>query len=150
MMCDMCGAEDDLFKADVEGTILNVCKNCARYGKVLARIAVPVKEKPKSMARAPVPEKGELIQVLVEDYPERVKKAREKIGLMQKELAVRMAEKESMIQKVESGQIEPSLELARKFENHLRIKLVEQHEEKKDKKYKAGSGGMTIGDILTK
>ena len=33
--CDMCGRDTQLFKADIEGTILNVCGNCSRFGKII-------------------------------------------------------------------------------------------------------------------
>ena len=33
--CDMCGRENNLNQAIVEGSLLNVCDNCARFGKVI-------------------------------------------------------------------------------------------------------------------
>jgi putative transcription factor len=149
--CEMCGADDQLFRTDIEGTELSVCKKCAKFGKVKSVVRPPVKVKVKKAAdiKAAEPERAEFIQVIVEDYAVRIKDAREKIGLKQEELAKAIAEKESLIHKLESGLFEPSITLARKLENKLRIKLVEQHEEKHEKAFKGKGSTLTIGDVLT-
>ena len=73
------------------------------------------------------------------------------MGLKQKELAKMLAEKESVIHKLESGNIEPSLNLARKLERQLRIKIIEQHELGKEDnhKYKSKRTVLTIGDLIS-
>ena len=37
MNCNMCGREGRLVNSEVEGVILQVCKECARYGKIIPR-----------------------------------------------------------------------------------------------------------------
>jgi putative transcription factor len=149
--CEMCGAPGPLFRTDIEGSILSVCKDCAKYGKVISAVKEPVKVRPKKEAARPVvvEKKAELIQVIVEDYAARIKQAREKMGLKQEELAKALAEKEAIIHKLESGKFEPPITLARKLENKLRIKLVEQHEEKHETLGKTMDSGRTIGDVLS-
>ncbi len=151
-MCDMCGAEEQLFLTDIEGTKLNVCKNCAKFGKVIAEVRAqeeaPKKDMREEKAGRPARRASELVQVVSEDFSERIKNAREKLGLKQEELAKKMAERASLIQKMEQGQFTPSISLARKLENHLRIKLIEQHEEKHDGKFRSGGASLTIGDML--
>ena len=89
-----------------------------------------------------------MIQIITPDYSELIKKKREKLGLKQEELAKKIAEKESIIHKIESGQFEPSVELARKLEKFLNIKLIEQHEEVKVSLGKKGEGAATLGDVV--
>lgn len=146
----MCGAEEKLFKAEVEGTILEVCKNCAKFGKIIG----PVKEgerkkeeREKKIERRVMPER-ELMQLINPDYSEIIKKKREKLGLKQEELAKKIAEKESLIHKIESGQFEPGMDLARKLEKFLNIKLIEQHEEVKIDLGEKRGGPATLGDVV--
>jgi putative transcription factor len=151
--CEMCGADETLYKTTIEGSDLKVCRKCSGFGKVISVVREPVKVKPKKVAAlvssVQTQDPTEHIQVIVEDYAERIKAAREKLGLKQEELAKAIAEKESLIHKLESGLFEPPITLARKLENRLRIHLVDQHEEKHEKASKSGSASLTIGDVLT-
>lgn len=146
MQCDMCGAQAELYTVEIEGTELSVCKNCSRYGKV---ISAPKKPAPKKAPKKPAkPKEEEYIEVVVDDYSSKIKKKREEFGLKQKELAAKMAERESIIQKIESGHFTPSLELARKFEKLFRIQLTEKVKNGFQKQQKDASGKLTIGDII--
>ena len=68
------------------------------------------------------------------------------------EVAKRIAEKESVVHKVESGHMKPNLSLARKFEKFLKISLVETVEldgaGKGAKKAGSSTGSLTIGDMI--
>ena len=44
MQCDLCGKEDELYLALIEGTELNVCKNCSKFGKIIKKIIRETKE----------------------------------------------------------------------------------------------------------
>jgi putative transcription factor len=157
MPCEMCGAQGDTFKANIEGAELVVCQGCAKYGKIISRVRAPVKEKKseriqarQEIATKPLEKlRGEIIQVIADDFSDKIKTGREKLGLKQKELALKLAEKESLIQNIESGKFIPSINLARKFERFLKIKLVERHEEEHNNKYKASKVAITIGDMLS-
>jgi putative transcription factor len=150
MNCDLCGRETEfLLKTEVEGTELNLCKECSQHGKVLRKIEAAV-EKPKSASKPTftLPER-EIIQVIIPDYANLIKEKREQLGLKQEEFAKKIAEKESIIHKIETGQFEPSIALARKVEKFLKIKLIEEHEETKQKTKKSSEDeGFTIGDII--
>lgn len=147
MNCEMCGKETYLFKAVIEGTQLNVCKECARFGKIMKKISAPVKEKKKKEEN--IEEEPEIIEIIVPDYAKRVKKARENLGLKQEEIAMKINEKESVIHKVETGHYKPSLRLAKKLGRFLKIDLIEKQKiEKEKKKDKDSSSGMTIGDLI--
>ncbi len=93
--------------------------------------------------------KKEILEAVVEDFPARIRSARESMRLNQKELAKKLNEKESVIHKLETGHFTPSLGLAKKLEKHLNIKLIEDLPagNKDDSKKQAGRT-MTIGDLI--
>jgi putative transcription factor len=141
----MCGASGFLLKAFVEGTELKVCKNCAKYGKVVGKVRAPSKKSIKVRQRT---EEPEIVEVIVENYSSIVKNAREEKGLKQEELAKNISEKESRIQKVESGDFKPSIKLAKKIEKFLRVKLIEDYEETHSALPKTNPGKVTVGDLI--
>lgn len=156
MNCEMCGKDGPLFTTAVETTTLKLCKNCSSMGKVLAGPPpAPVKQKAKRAATAgAAPMRAaepETVTVIVGDHATRIRKARERLGLTQKEFALKLNEKESVVSKLESGGHEPSLDLCRKLERLLHITLVEEQEAEKTVSGGAGMGGaMTIGDLIKK
>ena len=92
------------------------------------------------------------VENILKDYSLRIKNAREKTVKTQEELALDLAEKSSILQKVESGHQEPSLKLARKLEQFLKIQLVQKDEtvtEDDVQDYRSSSTGVTIGDVIT-
>lgn len=145
--CDMCGKEEKLVSALVEGSVVSVCSNCSKYGNVLE----PKKlEKSKFHSRETI--SLEETEVIVNDYSKKVKEARQKMGIKQEDVAKAIAERESVIQKIESGHMEPSFPVAKKLEQFLRIKLITQEEVTKeiDKSELFGddSKNITIGDLI--
>lgn len=142
--CEICGKNlENLEKAIVEGVMMNVCSGCAKFGKV-----IPVR-KPLIEPRRVIPvQTKEVMEEIVTDYAELIKKGRERKGLKQEELAKDIAEKESVISKVESGSLKPSFILAKKLEQFLDIKLIEFFEEKKEINLNLKDNGLTIGDLL--
>ena len=151
MNCELCGREAELYTAEIEGTTLKVCEKCSSMGKVIKRPAPPKVKKPvkKKFVRKAEPVK-EIVEAVVEDYAKKIRQAREKTGMTQKEFARKLNEKESILHKLETGSFKPSLALAKKLEKLLHIKLVEQREEEKEQVTpKTGkSSGLTIGDII--
>ena len=142
MNCEICGRNiERAFKVDVEGAIMQLCTECSSFGKIIERPKVVVKKVKKEN------KKEEFVDVIVDDYYIKIKNARELRNLKQKDLANKMAIKESLIHKIESGNIELSLDLAKKFERFLKIKLVEKRKEE-NIKVKADKNSFTIGDML--
>ncbi|MEK6822893.1 MAG: multiprotein-bridging factor 1 family protein, partial [Nanoarchaeota archaeon] len=117
------------------------CQKCGTYGKVLARPSMPINR--KTVVRAVEPTLG-----IVTDYAARIRKARERTGLNQKEFAATLNEKESIVHKLETGTYEPPIDLARKLERMLHITLIEEDKDAAVAGPKTGGGGMTIGDIM--
>ncbi|MBW2970591.1 multiprotein bridging factor aMBF1 [Candidatus Woesearchaeota archaeon] len=156
MQCEMCGSKEAAYETSVEGAVLNLCENCSKYGKVVNRIAMqPVhskktKLKPKQPTATSysVPTQDEVVFVITPGYARMIKKKRESLGLKQSEMAKRLNERESLLSKIESSAMEPSIKLARKLENFLKIKLIEEHKEEKRAFDKVKSGITTIGDMI--
>jgi putative transcription factor len=145
----MCGKDtEDYFKIKTEGTILKVCIKCSKFGEVIETVkSKPEKKIGKNLAVKP--HLPEIVEELIEGYAEKIKSKREKLGLTQKELAMKINEKESIIHKIESSHFTPSVELARKFERFLSIKIVEEVEDSKVvMTQKTSSGGFSLGDFI--
>ncbi len=155
--CDMCGCQTEYpVKTKIESTILDVCKGCARFGEVVRRPA-PIRTKNIPQGRSThnfTPRRPELLQLIVPDYANQVKRARAKMGLTQEEFAKKLNEKCSIMQKLESGQFKPSINMARKLEKLLKVSLVEDHDEKGEvpvaSPKQSKGAGFTLGDFIKK
>jgi len=140
----MCGKAGRLMVAVVEGVEMQVCAGCAKYGQILRR-AKPLGH-PKAKIKKP---EKEILRLIVNDYAQIVRKAREKLKLSQKEFASRLAEKESIIQKIETKEFKPSIALAEKLEKFLHLTLIETVEVEREKGNKTEPAkSLTIGDLI--
>ncbi len=150
MPCDMCGADTGLVLAEIEGAKLNVCKNCASYGKILGRVRrpLPPAAKKRMIPISPRKKPAEPEWVLVKNYAERIRNKRESLGLKQKQMAQKIAEKESLLHKIETGSFKPGIDLARKIERILQITLLEKVESYDAQLPKAKGSALTLGDII--
>ncbi|MBI4151010.1 TIGR00270 family protein [Candidatus Woesearchaeota archaeon] len=138
MQCEMCG-KPATGKAIVEGVTMQVCATCASFGN---KLDAP-RQAPNVAHRAAEP-----LLSIVDDAGTRVKRAREQQGLAQKDFALRISEHQSVLQHIETGKQEPSLELARKLEKALHITLVEETAPITLSTTKSPSTAITIGDLL--
>ena len=152
MQCDMCGASGELYIALVEGSRLTVCTKCVRFGKALQKVPqkemVHGKQKGKQIVEEVVVEH---VVIIADDYADKIRNAREKAGLSQKDFAAKITEKISLVQHLETGKLKPSVDLARKLERLLHISLIEET----DVKFEPGKNdtkkpgvGFTIGDMI--
>ena len=77
MNCDLCGKETEtLLRAKLEGTELSLCKLCSKHGKVIREIKPAIKTTIKKKKPIPSLPDREIIQVVVSDYAEIIKKNR--------------------------------------------------------------------------
>ena len=139
--CEICGEDKNLIKAIVEGTLLNVCEECTKFGNAIT--VKKIEQEQKSVKKLT----NEIINIINQDYPKLIKNAREKLGLKQQELALKLNEKESIIHKLEIGSLQPTILLARKLERTLNISLVELYQESHET-LNLKDDNLTIGDIL--
>ncbi|NOZ88834.1 MAG: TIGR00270 family protein [Crenarchaeota archaeon] len=86
---------------------------------------------------------------VVEDYAIRVRRARERLGLTQKELAVKVKVGENVIKRIEAGTLVPPIDLARRLERVLGVKLLEPVAELEEAEEEEAGGEfyLTLGDV---
>jgi len=140
--CEICGApiKGKPYLVYIEGAKLKVCEKCAKKAdsiiekpysaprspanprpnlyhpqkiRVVGRPARPIQPKPSARSEA----------VLVYNYGEVVRQAREKRGITIEQLAKKINEKESVIRRVEDGKLRPPEALIDKLESELLIKI---------------------------
>jgi len=151
-ICEMCGKDAPLVKADVEGTELEVCNNCAGYGTVkkgysgnnynLRRNGFRKNEKPEFK--------------VVDNFASLIRNARDQKGMTNKDFAGMLNERESLVAKWENGSLKPRIDTARKIGKILSINLLEkigptkaEKEEKEDTiGGKASKDEFTLGDFI--
>ena len=125
MLCEMCGRETRVLKSvEIDGAVLRVCERCARFGKEVQaprrQVAVPKRRRVRREERDIF---DEMTEDLVEDYPRRVREARQRMGLSQEDLGKKIGERRSVIQKIEAGDKIPEDRVVRKLERFLKITL---------------------------
>jgi putative transcription factor len=166
LKCEICGGDTHSrgILIEVEGARLTVCDRCRRFGRETKPLRRP-RDSPRDVASKTSPtivrpsakprlvqehsSKSELQEYeLVEDYPQRIRRARESIKATQTELAKRIGERLSIIQKLETGKMWPSDLLVERIERTLHITLRTPisddsipHEREKT------TSELTIGDI---
>ncbi|MEM2976660.1 MAG: multiprotein bridging factor aMBF1 [Thermoplasmata archaeon] len=135
MLCEVCGRESQQLRTVlIEGSELNVCPECARFGverspkPKKSNIPLHVAEALEKREKRSQPRDifQEPMEELVADYSQRIRRARERLGWTPEELGKRAKEKKSVILKLEAGEMRPDDALARKLERVLGIKLRER------------------------
>ena len=146
MPCEICGREGGLVRAKIEGSILRVCKNCARFGELFPEtksLAVPIMKRVRGPDHRAKPIESE--SVLVSDYGRIVRAARERRGLSQKDFAKKLNEKESIIRQIEHEHIKPDDATSKKIQNFLGVKLLTIVADVEDESTK--SAELSLSDI---
>lgn len=150
MQCDLCGKTGEMYRTEIEGTIMTTCADCKKFGKEIRKIRETTKVVKQEIQKKP--KKIEAVETITKNYSELIKNAREKLGMTQKDFAKKLSEKESNIHAMESRKREPSISVARKIEKQLGIKLVEIHVEEEFKiplSPKNTGSELTLGDFIT-
>lgn len=163
----MCGKDGvKLVKARIEGTVMAVCKDCAKFGTVLGSPDRHPEEAAKAEGPSPkgsgtratggpgrkatrrdvLDRVGE--KTLKEDYGKLIRRAREEREWSQEDLGKKLAEKVSVIKELETQKMTPPDELVRKLERTLDIELMEAVEPVEMTKSSSGQRGMTLGDMI--
>jgi uncharacterized protein (TIGR00270 family) len=142
--CPICGGK--IWKPAhviIEGAKVTVCQSCSRLGMKTIRstphksqptIAYkkPIKattlKKPKEYGSQDRKDTGSNLKI-IENYSNKIRNIRSKHKLTQREFALKLHEKESLIKSIESGKREPTIALAMKIEKTFGIKLTEKEEE---------------------
>jgi len=158
MICEMCGKSVTfLRKVTIEGVLLEVCPECAKFG-VESKKEVPKEQAPKPIIaqRLEVREKrGRPRDVLerfekediVEDYAQRIRAAREGTGMSQKDLAMKINERVTILSKIEAAQMRPDEKVIAKLQKELGIVLKEKVPEVVTVKESARAS-LTLADLI--
>ena len=157
MNCDICGRliVGPAFRVRVEGAKMLVCSSCQHLGKPYqeepSRPIRPYSPKPRmprtTYHKAPELPRGMEESEVAENYSSLVRNQRMKMGLSQEELAKRVKERLTVIQKIETGKIAPDTKLCREREHELRIKLLVPRAATQAPKMDAPAE-VTLGDII--
>jgi putative transcription factor len=161
MICELCGNDTDrLFTVQIESTVLKVCKDCSKFGNQAKAggkepanklvIENRLQNREKRMKTKDVYEQQEETIELMVDYPKKIKDTREALGWKQEELATKMGEKLSIINKLERGDMRPDDALIHKVEKTLGIKITERVVVVKPEKAAVAKGGMSLSDFIKK
>jgi len=158
MICEMCGKNVTfLKKVTIEGVSLEVCSECAKFG-VEAKKEAPKEVGPKPIIAQrlevrekrgrprDVLEKGEK-EDLVDDYGARIRSARERAGMTQKDLAMKINERVTILSKIEVNQMRPDEKIIAKLQKELGIVLKEKVPEVIAAKESA-KASLTLADLI--
>jgi putative transcription factor len=163
MNCEICGSSirGPPNRIVVEGARLIVCAKCSTHGEDYWQPVAPSKvpERPERPAPKPIKVKPKILTSslpktyaeleLRDDYASQIRKAREKFGFTQEDLAKRAKERLSIIQKIELGKMIPNVPLSRTLEHVLKMKLLVPAVEPKTPKSALGEAQeLTIGDVI--
>lgn len=144
MQCDLCGSRTELYQAVVEGSIVDVCRNCLKFGKQLEKKESFDVDK---LIKINKKLKEENLSFLRNDYNILLREKREKLNLTQEELAKKLNEKISVIQKLETKSMTPNDKLVKKLEDFFGFKLTETYDSDNiDISLKKQT--LTIGDLI--
>lgn len=145
MDCDMCGREQAVLKAAVEGSVLSVCDGCSKFGKVAGRIALAVAAKKKEEKAAAAEDDSEFV---VANFGQLLKQKRESLHLKQEEFARKIAVKESLLHHMETGSVKPAIEEAKRIGKMLGLRLIEKAETVESVVPEPKKDQLTLGDMI--
>ena len=137
MRCELCGEEirGKAYLGVVDRATLILCERCVKraskvYGPVGGGAPRPAPA-PRPRPRRARPRAPRWEEEVVVDYAERIREARERMGLTRDALAAMLGVKVSVVRRMEEGTLMPTLDMARKLERILKVKLVELVEEER-------------------
>jgi len=158
MICEMCGKNVTfLRKVTIEGVSLEVCSECAKFG-IEAKKDVPKEEAPRPIIAQrlevrekrgrprDVLEKGDK-EDLVEDFGSMIRIARERAGMTQKDLAMKINERVTILSKIESNLMRPDDKIITKLQKELGIVLKEKVPEVVAAK-ESTRASLTLADLI--
>lgn len=168
LTCDVCGdtIEGEPVIVEIDGAVLTLCQKCARkyVGVKGVRVikgpmqiqtpqqgitAIKHESKRGTVFRVKKPSVNVDKYEIVDNYAELIREARESLGMSRDILAKVVGIKESVLKRIEDGQLTPDIELARKLEKVLGISLIRESEDVGVEIKSPSNKGLTIGDVIT-
>ncbi|MEK6981929.1 MAG: multiprotein-bridging factor 1 family protein [Candidatus Micrarchaeota archaeon] len=121
-VCEICGKNDAFNLAIIEGAKVSACANCSRFGSVIGKLG----KEEGDIIQTPAYTSNEIVEEIIEDAPKIIRDARTRAQMSIGDLATRLREQAHYLEKIEKGQLTPSLTIARKLEKVLHVTLVER------------------------
>ena len=121
-VCDICGKNEAANLAIIEGAKVSACGNCSKFGSIIGRLG----EEEGEIFQTPAYVSTEIVEEIIEDAPKIIRDARNRAQMSIGDLATRLREQAHYLEKIEKGNLTPSLTIARKLEKVLHITLVER------------------------
>lgn len=168
--CDICGREIDGEPViiEIDGAVLTLCQRCAsRYASVKGvKILSGSIQQPQVSKVSTRPGQRTSVQVrqikrrnevpitqverleVIDNYGEVIRDARNRLGISRDVLASMLGIKESTLKNIEDGKLIPDINLARKIERALGVKLLVEREETETSLGEAEGGELTLGDVV--
>ncbi|MFX0116557.1 MAG: multiprotein bridging factor aMBF1 [Candidatus Hodarchaeota archaeon] len=162
--CEICGSIGEVRKFIIEGATVLACRRCQVYGKEVPRPENSFARKPPQDGRKPAtanrgmqragqrpsrPRKRE--RELIENYGETIANARTKAGLSRRELGMKIAERESLLVRIEHQKLVPSDAVIEKLERALDIELfIESSEDSSGTEFLGGKSDATTLGLVAK
>ena len=139
--CETCGKNvGQLLRAVIEGSHVYVCNSCSKHAEVVEE-ARPIKRAVQIKQKITISEPS-----INPEFSYIIKNAREKAGLTRKQVAEKIKEKESVIERIERGNT-PEEKVAQKLEKVLGIKILDYVEEKIEFQHEKAQE-ITLGDVV--
>ena len=150
----MCGREQATLKVAVEGSVLSLCDGCSKFGKAVGKIQSPASFGKRKEEKIPATADEEA-EFVVANFGSLLKQKRESLGRKQEDgfmkledFAKKIAVKESVLHKMETGEFMPSIEEARRIGKLLGLRLIENAEIVENIVPQPKSGQLTLGDMI--
>ncbi|MBQ2653785.1 MAG: TIGR00270 family protein [Methanobrevibacter sp.] len=157
MECEICGKpvpEHNPIRAKIEGSVMVVCKECSKLGKIQKAPPKPKYVQQKNKKQKTTPKRNystrdEPSEELIENYNDEIRKARESKNWSREDLGKKINERVSVINRIESGKMTPDIKLTKKLEKALNIKLLEKVNNVDLNQFiNSSSGERTLGNIM--
>ena len=157
MECEICGkpvSETNPTRAKIEGSVVVVCKDCAKLGTIQKAPPKPkFQQNKKGKKRNVQPKRNyrndEPTDELIENYNTAVRNAREAKNWSREDLGKKINERVSVINRIESGKMTPDNKLTKKLEKALNITLLESIDNDDLNQFiNNSSGERTLGNIV--
>ncbi len=142
MFCEMCGKNvPKTQKIRIEGSVLQLCDSCSRFGKPVDPVKKPATpviietRRPERPSTGYIPRqrkvqrpRGNDLEELfvVPEYASIIREARSKLEWTQEDLASKLLEKKNVLSKIERGELQPDMKLAKRIEKLLDVKILEK------------------------
>ncbi|MBR3141279.1 MAG: TIGR00270 family protein [Methanobrevibacter sp.] len=158
MECEICGKElpeHNPIRAKIEGSVMVVCKECSKLGKIQKTPPKPKfrkqekNKRPSTTRNKTYSRNDEPSEELIDNFSNEIRNARESKNWSREDLGKKINERVSVITRIESGKMTPDIKLTKKLEKTLDIKLLEKIDNVDLNQFISNSSGeRTLGNVM--